>query len=139
GYADSQKPLANVAGLSRVYGGTIPAKAWHDFMVTALAGSPPTAFVSPPAPNTKPEVAGALGPGPAMTPRPIGGNGAIVAPDPTPPTAVAPSTVPSTTTTLPPDFGSTTVAPFGPPTTPPSFGPSSTVPRFGSTPGSTGP
>jgi penicillin-binding protein 1A len=50
GFADSQKPLANVAGLPRVYGGTIPAKAWHDFMSAALDGVPTVDFTPPPAP-----------------------------------------------------------------------------------------
>jgi len=50
GYADSQKPLVNVAGIPRVFGGTLPAKTWHDYMAAALQGVPTQDFVAPPRP-----------------------------------------------------------------------------------------
>ena len=37
GYRSSNKPLENVEGFGAVYGGTIPAMIWKDFMTTALA------------------------------------------------------------------------------------------------------
>ena len=37
GYRSSNKPLENVEGFGAVYGGTIPALIWKDFMTTALA------------------------------------------------------------------------------------------------------
>ena len=63
GYADSQKPLVNIKGVSRVYGGTLPAKTWQGFMSAALEGKPATAFASPAPPPTTP-------PPPAPTPLP---------------------------------------------------------------------
>ena len=36
GYADSQRPLVNVDGHRRIYGGTIPASTWATFMAGAL-------------------------------------------------------------------------------------------------------
>ncbi|HJV08158.1 MAG TPA: transglycosylase domain-containing protein, partial [Acidimicrobiales bacterium] len=38
GFADSQRPLTNIKGLARIYGGTLPAKTWHDYMAAALDG-----------------------------------------------------------------------------------------------------
>jgi membrane peptidoglycan carboxypeptidase len=35
GYLNSNKPLLNVEGVPEVFGGTIPAQIWHDFMVQA--------------------------------------------------------------------------------------------------------
>ena len=37
GYRSSNKPLENVEGFGAVYGGTLPAMIWKDFMTTALA------------------------------------------------------------------------------------------------------
>ena len=39
GYADSQRPLTNINGHARVYGGTIPARTWAAFMTSAVTGS----------------------------------------------------------------------------------------------------
>jgi penicillin-binding protein 1A len=47
GYSDSQRPLVDIKGVSRVFGGTIPAKAWHDYMAAALDKVPPAAFTPP--------------------------------------------------------------------------------------------
>ena len=52
GYSDSRKPLVGVKGLPQVYGGTIPAQAWHDFMASALDGTPIQLFSPAPAPRT---------------------------------------------------------------------------------------
>ena len=38
GFADAQRPLVNIKGLARIYGGTLPAKTWHDFMASAARG-----------------------------------------------------------------------------------------------------
>jgi penicillin-binding protein 1A len=65
GYADSQKPLVNVAGLSRVFGGTLPAKTWHDFMSAALDGTPTQDFAGLPKPPPPPPVA--YNPSPPVT------------------------------------------------------------------------
>ena len=38
GYPQGQIPLENVEGVPLVFGGTIPAAIWHDFMEVAMAG-----------------------------------------------------------------------------------------------------
>ncbi len=76
GYRSSNKPLENVEGFGAVYGGTIPAMIWKDFMTTALARIGPhdwpepkhpmvykdfeatTSFGYNPAPPAAPETAG---------------------------------------------------------------------------------
>jgi penicillin-binding protein 1A len=48
GYANNQKtPLLHIKGVSRVFGGTIPAQTWHDFMVQAVKDVPVTDFNQP--------------------------------------------------------------------------------------------
>jgi len=47
GYADAPRPLLGIKGVPRVYGGTWPARAWHDFMSVALKDVPPTDFNQP--------------------------------------------------------------------------------------------
>ena len=54
GYADSQRPLVNIKGMSRVFGGTLPAKTWHAFMTSALEGKPTSDFAPPAAPPPPP-------------------------------------------------------------------------------------
>ncbi|MDQ3897781.1 MAG: transglycosylase domain-containing protein [Actinomycetota bacterium] len=54
GYADSQKPLVSIKNTPRVYGGTLPAKTWHDYMTAALDGKPTSDFVAPAAPPPPP-------------------------------------------------------------------------------------
>jgi len=47
GFADSRKPLIDIKDLAQVYGGTLPAQAWHDFMTAALETTPPQSFAAP--------------------------------------------------------------------------------------------
>jgi penicillin-binding protein 1A len=48
GFSDTRgRPLTNIKGIERVYGGTLPAQAWHDFMVNALKDVPPADFHQP--------------------------------------------------------------------------------------------
>ncbi|MBV9255150.1 MAG: penicillin-binding protein, partial [Actinobacteria bacterium] len=47
GYADSLHPLLGIKGVARVFGGTIPARTWHDFMSQALKDVPVTDFNQP--------------------------------------------------------------------------------------------
>lgn len=47
GYADKPRPLYGIKGVSRVYGGTIPARTWKDFMTRALRDVPVTDFDKP--------------------------------------------------------------------------------------------
>jgi len=44
----------NVKGLARVFGGTLPAKTWHDFMTRALEGKPTSDFPPPATPLALP-------------------------------------------------------------------------------------
>ncbi|MDQ4133626.1 MAG: penicillin-binding transpeptidase domain-containing protein, partial [Actinomycetota bacterium] len=54
GYADSQKPLVNVKGVDKVFGGTFPAETWKAFMSRALEGVPDLPF-PPPGPLPRPK------------------------------------------------------------------------------------
>jgi penicillin-binding protein 1A len=40
GYPHAEVPLLNLDGFAQVVGGSVPARIWHDFMSTALAGTP---------------------------------------------------------------------------------------------------
>jgi penicillin-binding protein 1A len=40
GYPSAEIPMTSVDGFSPVVGGSVPARIWHDFMVSALAGLP---------------------------------------------------------------------------------------------------
>ena len=63
GYGNNDNtPMLDVKGV-QVYGATYPAMAWHNFMVAALAGSPPTPFVSPPPLNIPAHQPAGLQPG----------------------------------------------------------------------------
>ena len=48
GYADSRKAMENIKGTAKVFGGTLPAATWKDYMTKALAGVPKSAFPLPP-------------------------------------------------------------------------------------------
>jgi penicillin-binding protein 1A len=47
GYPAGEIPLLNVEGVSEVFGGTLPAEIWHDFMGPAVANLPVVGFPSP--------------------------------------------------------------------------------------------
>jgi penicillin-binding protein 1A len=47
GYPKGQIPLEDVEGVPLVYGGTIPAAIWHDFMEVAMEGKDPLDFPEP--------------------------------------------------------------------------------------------
>ena len=47
GYADSQRPLVNIKGVGKVFGGTFPAETWKAFMSGALEGAPDEPFPKP--------------------------------------------------------------------------------------------
>ncbi len=49
GDADNEStPLRNIKGVPEVFGGTIPAQTWRDFMLQALSNVPPTDFTQAP-------------------------------------------------------------------------------------------
>ena len=114
GYADSQsKSLRNIRGVSRVFGGTIPASTWKAFMSVALKDVPVTDF-NQPAPIKV--IADALDrtarngfdPGPQR--RPTDQNGGPYEQPVTPPAIGPPET---TTTTTGPTVSSPTTTPSG--------------------------
>ena len=109
GFSDSNtRSLYNIKGVSKVYGGTIPASTWHDYMSAVMKDAPKADFPKP-APLAGDVSAGARRAPVDITPK---GNEQLVAvapsvtlfPDPT-------TTIPGPTFTLPPLFGSTTTVP----------------------------
>jgi len=59
GYSDdAKKSMKNIKGVSIVYGGTIPASTWKDYMGQALKNAPPADFPKPAA------LSGEIGAGP---------------------------------------------------------------------------
>jgi penicillin-binding protein 1A len=68
GYPDGARPMRDVAGVPEVYGGTIPARIWHDFMTEATEGMPVMGFpaasyavyADPPQPEPSPVAAPAV-------------------------------------------------------------------------------
>ncbi len=107
GYSDSNtRSLHNIKGVSRVYGGTIPASTWQDFMGAALEDAPKADF-----PKVAP-LAGDVAAGARRAPIDITPKGNEQAVAVTPPVTLFPATTttqPSTIFTLPPLFGTTTV------------------------------
>jgi penicillin-binding protein 1A len=113
GNFDSEsKPLTGVKGVGEVYGGTIPAQAWHDFMIQALQGVPVTDFSQPP-PLVAPPPPG-VSQGAQQTPDQTGQGGPYILQPTTPQaqepttTTAPPSSTTTTTTTAPPPGGTTT-------------------------------
>ena len=47
GYPAGEIPLLNVEGVGTVFGGTLPARIWHDFMAPAVAPWPVKGFPTP--------------------------------------------------------------------------------------------
>jgi penicillin-binding protein 1A len=113
GYRDNQTTsLRNIRGVSRVFGGTIPARTWHNFMAAALRDVPVTDF-SQPAP-IKPladalnrQARQGIDPGYKSYVDNTDPGGPYVV-QPAPPTAEPPSTTTTTEDTGAPPNGSTT-------------------------------
>jgi penicillin-binding protein 1A len=51
GYPHAETPLLNIDGFPQVFGGSIPARIWHDFMGPALRGQPALPLHLPTAPR----------------------------------------------------------------------------------------
>ena len=122
GYADSRRSMENIKGVAKVYGGTLPAETWKNFMSKALEGVPTADFIRPAG------LPPAAPPATAQTPPPT-------APSPSFETNVPDVTVPPPSGTFPP-YDSPSVTPptvpaptptlRGTPTTRRPFGTSST-------------
>jgi penicillin-binding protein 1A len=95
GYPEGQIPLTNIQGYSAVYGGTIPANIWHDFMVGAMEGMPVEDFVEP---SDEGYTGGPPTPAPVETPEPTGPTGPTAPTGPTGPTAPTGPTGPTAPT-----------------------------------------
>jgi penicillin-binding protein 1A len=95
GYPKGEIPLENVEGYSAVYGGTIPALIWHDFMLKATERMPVQEF---PTPSFEGYTTGA--PTPPPSPSPSESPEPTRTPSPTP--SPSPSPIPSPTESLPP-------------------------------------
>jgi membrane peptidoglycan carboxypeptidase len=88
GYEEKPQPMYNIEGYPEVFGGTLPALIWHDFMVSATANMPIRPFPTPshvgytvqaPTPPPAPQPTGPTGPtqptgptGPTETTGPTG-------------------------------------------------------------------
>jgi penicillin-binding protein 1A len=95
GYPKGEIPLENVEGYSAVYGGTIPALIWHDFMLKATEGMAVQEF---PAPSFDGYTTGA--PTPPPSPSPSESPKPTLTPSPTP--SPSPSPIPSPSGSVPP-------------------------------------
>jgi penicillin-binding protein 1A len=92
GYPKTNRPMHDVAGFHDVYGGTVPALIWHDFMAEVTDGMPVAGFApvsfdiyedppppavpapdpseAPPAPSSSPEPSPSPSPSPTPSPSP---------------------------------------------------------------------
>jgi penicillin-binding protein 1A len=120
GFSDGQRPLVNIKGLPRVFGGTIPAKTWHDYMAAALAGVPATDFAVPakPLPPAAPPPQMISPPVAPPATEPAGTFAPPVPPYPVPPTDGVPAGSPLGTDP-PPGTPFYPVSPTVPPVAPP--------------------
>ncbi|MGZ8764489.1 MAG: transglycosylase domain-containing protein [Acidimicrobiia bacterium] len=111
GHLEDQQPLGRVGEFGSVFGGTYPAKIWHNFMTAALEGEPALDF---PQPDESLWASGRFitvkGRGVETSSRPFNsGATTTTVPDVPAPTVPTPTAPPTTPTTAPP-----------PPTTPPT-------------------
>jgi penicillin-binding protein 1A len=80
GYPKGEIPLLDVEGFPDVFGGSIPAMIWHDFMIKALAGMPALDFPTPDLSGYELNPSHAVQPAPpppapSPSPSPTGGGG----------------------------------------------------------------
>jgi penicillin-binding protein 1A len=108
GYPQGQIELTNIEGYSAVFGGTIPALIWHDFMAAALEGRQVKDFATPSfegyteGPET-PVPSPAPSPSPSPSPSPEPEPSPSPEPEPSPSPEPSPPPEPSPTQTEPPD------------------------------------
>src|SRR6266511_6070098 len=85
--------MHDIEGFTDVFGGSIPALIWHDFMTTAMEGQPVETFAQPSFKGYDLRPSGAISPTPAPSPSP--------SPTPPSPSPTLPPTPPPPTPTLP--------------------------------------
>jgi penicillin-binding protein 1A len=103
GYPDGSRPMRDVEGVPEVYGGTIPAQIWHDFMTEATAGMPVVGFPhasyayydDPPPPAAPSPSAVPAEPSPSPSPEPSPEPSPSQEPTPTPTPSASPDPSPS--------------------------------------------
>jgi penicillin-binding protein 1A len=117
GYAEAQIPLVGVEGYSAVFGGTLPALIWHDFMVEAMEGMRVRAF---PEPSTEGYTVSPPTPAPAPSPSPSPSPTESPEPEPSDEPSPSPTVEPSPTPLPSP---SPTETPLPTPTATPSVPP----------------
>ncbi|HEX6400751.1 MAG TPA: PBP1A family penicillin-binding protein [Actinomycetota bacterium] len=110
GYPGGARPMRDVGGFEEVYGGTIPARIWHDFMVEATQGMQVVPF----RPGSYDQYADPLPPPPP--PEPADGSSSRPGPSTTPTSEPSPSTEPS------PDEEPSPTPPPSPSPSPPGAG-----------------
>ena len=135
----AKTPMFNVGGIA-VYGGTYPARIWHDYMAAALAGVGPIDF---PTPDYTKIPAGKYLYSPALAQDSVYGYSyspsnpyGYSVPRPTlPPQRSAPSTTTGTAAAPPPSSlpGATTIPAVTEPPTPPTTAPATTPPSTAAT------
>jgi membrane peptidoglycan carboxypeptidase len=128
GYKEGNIPLRGIHGVGAVAGGTWPARMWHDFMIEAMRGIPPTQFTEPApieslADRAKREARGGFDIGGRSDVPGIPGGYTYYPAAPLPPVEE-----PTTSTTVPPESTTTTTAP---PTTTTTKPQSTTSTSFG--------
>jgi membrane peptidoglycan carboxypeptidase len=121
GYPQGEISLTNVEGFSAVFGGTIPALIWHDFMSQATANMRIKDFAQPsfegytlgaptppppPAPSVTPSPSPKPSPSPSPKPSPSPSPSIEPSPSPSPIPSPSPSPSPSPPPTTSPPAGS---------------------------------
>ncbi|MGH9157741.1 MAG: transglycosylase domain-containing protein, partial [Acidimicrobiales bacterium] len=118
GYSNNQKtPLRGIAGVDKVFGGTLPARTWQRFMKKAVADVPVTEFSDVPpitdlASALRRDARGGFDPGDRRPPVEAATGGPYLVEEPPPPVEAPPPVV----------FGPGPLAPPGP-VAPPGIGP----------------
>jgi membrane peptidoglycan carboxypeptidase len=112
GFPKGQIPLENIEGVPQVFGGTIPAAIWHDFMEIAMEGKKAAAFPEPSfgQQTVTPSAEAPIPPPPAPSPEPSPSPSEEPSPSPTPP---PPSPTPPSPT-LPPTPSPSSASPAAP-------------------------
>jgi membrane peptidoglycan carboxypeptidase len=125
GYAEAQLPLVGIEGYSAVFGGTLPALIWHDFMAAATANMKVVDFHEPnPEGYTRSAPTPPPAPAPSVTPSPTEEPTPEPSPSPTESPSPSPTIEPTPTETTPPPTPS--VSPPPTPSVSPTSGPSPT-------------
>jgi penicillin-binding protein 1A len=101
GFPKGQIPLVNIEGVPQVFGGTIPAAIWHDFMEVAMQGKKDIAFPVPSfdAQTVTPSAEAPIPPPPSPSPQPSPSPSEEPSPSPSPSPSSSPSPSPSPTET----------------------------------------